>query len=68
MLARNRRKAELDQIWINDPSKIIGIFRHQHGLDELGHLPKGSTFATIIEAILDHEQSSGKLTDDAAQV
>jgi len=63
MSPRDRRSAELRQIWIDDPTRIIGMYRHLMELDELGQLPKGSTFATIIEAILDHEEASGKLTN-----
>ena len=65
MSARDRRRAELHQLWIDDPSKIIGIFRFIRGLDEFGHVPKDATFGSLIDAILDHEEAGGKLTDDS---
>ena len=64
MLPRDRRKSELRQLWFDDPSKIVGIYRHLAGLNEFGRLPDGATIASLIENILDHEQVSGKLTDE----
>jgi len=64
MSQRDHRKVELRQLWFDDPSKILGMYRHLKGLDEFGRLPNGGTIASLIENILDDEQTSGKLTDD----
>jgi hypothetical protein len=63
MSPRDRRRAELQQLWRDDPSQIVGMYHHVTGLDELGRIPEGLTIASVIEAILDHEHARGKLTD-----
>src|SRR5262245_16640374 len=64
MSPREYREAELYRLWSDDPFKLVGIYRHLAGLGEIGRLPEGATIAALIQAILDHEEAGGKLTDD----
>ncbi len=67
MSPRDRRRSELNRLWSDDPTKIVGMYRHITGLDEFGRLPAGATIASVIETILDDEQASGRLAEDLAE-
>ena len=67
MSPRDCRRAELSQMQATDPEKLVGAFRFIKGLNEFSHLPQGSTFASVIEAILDHEEATGKWIDGLRQ-
>ena len=58
--ARERRKAELRELRTTDPVKLIALYRNANVV-ELRELPAGTSFAAMIEAILNHEEQDGKL-------
>ena len=59
------------QLWdvrASDPLKLIALYRGMVGLSELDQLPASVTFAQMIEAILDRQETrhfSVRATDTA---
>jgi len=53
---RERRRAELAELWNADPSKIIGLYQRTTAHDVLESLPPGITLAEVLDAIVEREQ------------
>ena len=47
-----------------DPSQLIAMYREMSALNENRPLPLGSTFVSMVEAILDHEISKHPIPDE----
>jgi len=56
-LSREDRSEELRRIGKESPQRLIALYRDATGKDELGQLPAGLSFASMIEAILAHEMA-----------
>src|SRR5205814_6481139 len=54
---RDRRRGELHGLRDSDSARLIAMYREVAGLDDDRPLPLGTTFVSIVEAILDHENT-----------
>jgi hypothetical protein len=52
---RTHRTAELQDLRVTNPLQLIALFRQVMGLDDLEPLPIGSSFASVIQTIVDYE-------------
>ena len=52
---RAQRRAELENLCFTEPVRLVMLFRRITGLSDLEPLPTDSTYASIIETILDYE-------------
>jgi hypothetical protein len=60
-MLREDRAHELRRLRHENPHLLIGLYRAATGKDELGQLPAGTSFSSMIDAILDSELKNGKL-------
>jgi hypothetical protein len=60
-MIREDRAHELRRLRHENPQQVIALYRAATGTDELGQLPAGTSFSSMIEAILESEQKNGKL-------
>jgi hypothetical protein len=67
-MIRDDRAHELRRLRRDNPQQLIALYRAAMGQDELGQLPAGSSFSSMIDAILEHELQSGKLDREPPQV
>jgi len=62
------RAHELRSLRQSNPQRIIALYRAATGKDELGQLPAGVGFTSMIEAIIAHEVATRQIdggTSDA---
>ena len=59
-MTREDRAHELRELRLTNPSRIIALYRAATGKDELGQLPSGVGFTSMIDAILAHEEATGQ--------
>jgi hypothetical protein len=52
---RNERTEELYELRLNQPARLIGLYRAATDTPLLDNLPRGLGFTGMIEAILEHE-------------
>jgi hypothetical protein len=57
---RERRVAELQSLWKEDPNRLVVLYRGTMRLEELSTLLPGLTVGDMIEAILDKEEQPMK--------
>ena len=57
---RDNRRIELREIRKNDPVGLLAMYRRAMNLDGSQAIPVGQTFSTMIEAILDQEETANK--------
>jgi hypothetical protein len=63
-MTREDRAHELRELSRIGPQRLIALYRNATGKDELGQLPAGSSFASMIDAIIAHEVAAGKIQDE----
>ena len=57
-MTREQRTEELRRIGKASPQRLIALYRDATGKDELSQLPASVSFASMIEAIILHEQET----------
>jgi hypothetical protein len=60
-MTRKQRAQELRQLRQEHPERLIALYRGISGTPELGQLPTGFSFASLIDAIIEHEAAAGKI-------
>jgi hypothetical protein len=66
-MTREDRAHELRQLRQSNPQRIIALYRAATGTPELGQLPAGIGFTSMIDAIVEHEVSAGEIDSDPPQ-
>jgi len=61
---RDRRRGELHGLRESDSARLIEMYRQVARLDDDRPLPLGTTFVSIVEAILDHENTQHAFADE----
>jgi len=59
---RAKRKAELQDLRFSNPVALVVHYRDVAGIDDEDPLPAGASYASIIQAILDHEATGREST------
>ena len=59
-MTREDRAHELRALRNSDPQRLIALYRAATGKDEFGQLPAGLSFASMVDAVLQHEFPSDK--------
>lgn len=54
-MTREDRAHELRDLSHSDPLRLIALYRAATGKDEFGQLPAGLSFASMIDAVIEHE-------------
>jgi hypothetical protein len=62
---RDHRRRELHRLRESDPAQLIAMYRQLTALAEDRPLPLGSTFVSIVEAVLDDEFSKQPSSDES---
>jgi hypothetical protein len=63
-MTREDRAHELRQLRQSNPQRIIALYRAATGTPELGQLPAGVGFTSMIDAIVEHEVATGDIDGD----
>lgn len=58
-MTREDRAHELQTLKASNPRRIIALYRAITGKDELGQLPEGVGFTSMIDAIIEYEVAAG---------
>jgi hypothetical protein len=53
--SREQRRSELEVIWRESPTTLVGLYRRAIEKDILEPLPRGSTLAAVFDSIIDYE-------------
>ena len=61
---RDRRRGELHGLRDTDSVALVAMYRQVAGLDDDRPLPPDITFVSIVEAILDHENTQHSFADE----
>ena len=64
-MTREDRAHELRQLRQERPERLIALYRLTAGLPVVNQLPAGVSFASMIDAIIEHEAAAGKFGSDA---
>jgi hypothetical protein len=59
-MTREWRERELQALKRSNPQRIVALYRGTTGTDELGQLPAGMGFTSVIDAIVMHEEKTGQ--------
>lgn len=66
-MSRDDRAQELRRLRHENPHQLIALYRAATGKDELGQLPAGMSFSSMIDTIVESELKGGKLEPPRGQ-
>jgi len=66
-MTREDRAHELRQLRQTNPERIVALYRAATGTPDLGQLPAGVGFTSMIDAIVEHEVRAGEIDGNPPQ-